>query len=88
MEQEMQEEKSKLKQVILLAEKSLEEAETAYEKLEENTTDEYSIVTMRKNVWNENKKLKASNRSSILCKSGPRNKQKQRKNLHRKNKYI
>lgn len=61
MGQEMQEEQSKLRQVILLAEKSLEEAETAYEKLEENTTDEYSIVTMRKNVWNENKKLKASN---------------------------
>lgn len=70
MGQEMQEEKSKLKQVILLAKKSLEEAEKAYDKLEENTTDEYSIVTMRKNVWNKNKKFKASNQCSVLCKSG------------------
>lgn len=56
-ENELTEEKEKLRKTINLARKGLEEAESAFERLEKNTYDEYSLFTIRRTYLNKIKNL-------------------------------
>ncbi|MBQ9659146.1 MAG: hypothetical protein IJV31_10365 [Clostridia bacterium] len=68
-EQEKQTEEKKLKEVLELVDKQLEQTEQIYERLEKTTTDEFLLNQMRKNAWNKNKKLRKCKTNAIFCKN-------------------
>ena len=68
-EEERKTEEEKLKEVINLASKQLEETEQSYERLEKTANDEFLLNEMRKNSSNKNEKFRKSKRNTIFCKN-------------------
>lgn len=68
-EEERRTEEEKLKEVIKLASKQLEQTEQSYERLEKTTNDEFLLNEIRKNTSNKDKKFRKSKRNTLFCKN-------------------